>query len=119
MELGKEVEHKACEEQLRVLECLILSKEGSGETLLFYNYLKGDCGKVSSPNQLVTGQGKMASSCTAGELGLIYRRISSPNEWLSIGTGSLGKWWSLHPWKCSKNEYMWHFVIQFTVIWWC
>lgn len=46
MELGKGLELKACEEQLRVLECLVLRKEGSGETLLFYSYLKGCCGKV-------------------------------------------------------------------------
>lgn len=101
MELGKGLQYKACEEQLRVLECLVLSKEGSGETLLFYSYLKEGCGKTS---QSVTGHGKMASSCTAGESGWIFGRISSPKEWLSIETGSLGKWWSLHPWKCSKNE---------------
>jgi len=24
-------------------------------------------------------------------------------EWSGIGTGCPGKWWSHHPWRCSKN----------------
>lgn len=31
-------------------------------------------------------------------------KISSLKEWLSIGTGFPGRWWSHHPWKCSENE---------------
>jgi len=29
--------------------------------------------------------------------------ISLPKEWSGIGTGCPGRWWSHHPWKCSKN----------------
>lgn len=32
----------------------------------------------------------------------ILGKSSSVKEWLSIG--SPGKWWSLHPWKCSENK---------------
>lgn len=67
MELGKGLEHKACEDQLR--ECLV-PRKGSGETSLLYSYLKGGCGKVgiSLFSETVSNRtGKMASSCTVGD----------------------------------------------------
>lgn len=44
----------------------------------------------------------------------ILGQIYSLKEWLRIGTSSPSKWWSHHPWECTKSEYMWHFFIQFS-----
>jgi len=35
-------------------------------------------------------------------------------EWSGFGTGCPGRWWSHHPWRCSKNVYMWHFGTWFS-----
>ena len=57
---------------------------------------------VSSPNQLARRREEMASSCIIGGLGWILGKISLLKEWSGIGTGCPGKWWSHHPWRCSK-----------------
>jgi len=56
----------------------------------------------------------MASSCVRGGLGWILGKNSSLNEWSGTGTGCPGKWWSLHPCRCSKNVWIWHFRTQFS-----
>jgi len=33
----------------------------------------------------------------------ILGKFSFLKEWSGIGTGCPGKWWSHHPWRCSKN----------------
>ena len=38
----------------------------------------------------------MSSSCARG--------ISSPEEWADDGMGCPGRWWSQHPWRCSKKH---------------
>lgn len=45
-----------------------------------------------------------------GKFGLDLRRISSWRRWSGIGTSCPGKspGWSLHPWKCWLNSWMWH-----------
>jgi len=30
-------------------------------------------------------------------------KVSLLKEWSDIGIGCPGKWWSHHPWRCSKN----------------
>jgi len=45
----------------------------------------------------------MDSSCVRGGLGWILGKISLLKEWSGVGTGCPGKWWSHHPWRCSKN----------------
>jgi len=55
----------------------------------------------------------MASSCTSRGLQWILGKISSLKEFWSIGTGCPGKWWSPHPWRCSKNMQVWHFGTWF------
>ena len=35
-------------------------------------------------------------------------------EWSGTGRGCPGQWWSPHPWKGSKNVWMWHFGIWFS-----
>ena len=44
----------------------------------------------------------MASICIRGGLDWILWKMSLLREWSSIGTGCPGKWWSHHPWRCSK-----------------
>jgi len=45
----------------------------------------------------------MASYCVRGGLDELFGKISLLREWSDIGTGCPGKWWSPHPWRCSKN----------------
>jgi len=56
----------------------------------------------------------MASSCTRGGLDWILGKISLLKEWSDIGTGCPGRWWSHHPWRCSKTVWMWHFRTWFS-----
>jgi len=35
-------------------------------------------------------------------------------EQSGIGTGCPGQCWSPHPWRCSKNVWMWYFGIRFS-----
>jgi len=56
----------------------------------------------------------MASGCVRGGLGWILGQMSSLREWSGVGTGCPGKWWSCHPWRGSKNMYMWHFRTWFS-----
>mgnify|MGYP001856499587 CR=1 FL=1 len=50
----------------------------------------------------------MALSSTWGYSGWILGKISSQNEWWGSGTGCPGRWWSHHPWRCSRTVWMWH-----------
>jgi len=50
----------------------------------------------------------MASSYIREDLDWILGKTSLLKEWSDIGTGCPGQWWSPHPWKCSKNVWMWH-----------
>jgi len=45
----------------------------------------------------------MASSCIRGDLDWILGKNSLLREWSGIGTGCPRRWWSHHPWRCSKN----------------
>jgi len=56
----------------------------------------------------------MASSCIRGGLDWILGKISLLKEWSGIGTVYPGKWWSYHPWRPSKNMWVWHFGTQFS-----
>ena len=35
-------------------------------------------------------------------------------EWSGLGPGCPGRWWSPHPWRGSKNVWMWHFRTGFS-----
>jgi len=56
----------------------------------------------------------MASSCIRGGSDWILGKISSLQEWSGIGPGCPGQWWSPHPWRGSKNVWMWHFGTWFS-----
>jgi len=49
-----------------------------------------------------------------GGLDWISGKISSLEEWSDLGPGCPGQWWSPHPWKGSKNVWMWHFGTRFS-----
>jgi len=55
----------------------------------------------------------MASSCIRWGLDWMLGKISLLKEWSGTGTGCPGRWWGPHPWRCSKNVWMWHFGIWF------
>ena len=47
----------------------------------------------------------MSASCIRGGLDRILGKIYLLKEWSGIGSGCPGKWWSLHPWRCSMCRY--------------
>ena len=49
-----------------------------------------------------------------GDLDWILGKISVLKEWSGTGTGCPGRWWSHHPWRCSKNVQMWHLGTWFS-----
>jgi len=48
------------------------------------------------------------ATASLGNLGQGLTTLTGKNAWSDIGTGCPGKWLSPHPWRCSKNMYMWH-----------
>jgi len=56
----------------------------------------------------------MASGCIRGGLDWILGKISLLQEWSGIGPGCPGQWWSPHPWRGSKNVWMWHLGTWFS-----
>ena len=49
----------------------------------------------------------MASGCIRGRLDWILGKISFLKEWSGLGPGCPEQWWSPHPWRGSKTEWMW------------
>jgi len=45
----------------------------------------------------------MALSCVRGGFDWILGKSSLLTEWSGVERGCPGQWWSLHPWRCSKN----------------
>lgn len=73
-------------------------KEGSGKTILLSAWQEGAARQESgsSPRER-QDKGKWPQ----------IRENSSLKEWLSIVTGSPGKCWSHHPWRCLRTDCMW------------
>ena len=61
----------------------------------------------------------MVSSCARGSSGWILGNISSHKEQWGSGTGCRGRWWSHHPWRCSRNVCMWRWGTWLvSMVWW-
>ena len=58
-------------------------------------------------------------SCARGGSGWILGTISSQKEQWGSGTGCPGRWWSHHPWRCSRNTEMWHWETWAVGVGWC
>ena len=56
----------------------------------------------------------MASSYIRGGSDCILGKTALLKERSCIGTGCRGRWWSPHPWRSSKNVWIWHFGIWFS-----
>lgn len=87
-----------------------------------YNYLTASCGELTSPSgQLETGQGERATGCARGGSGWILGKMYSLRQWLSFGTGTLGKWWSHYRrsvQKMSRWSVWWYSLVgTFSQIW--
>ena len=104
----KGLEHKSYGERLGELGLFSLVH---GRPYSFYNDLNGDCSELGVGlfcQVTAKGQEGMALSCAKGDSGWILGKISLPKEWCCSGTGCPGRWWSHHPWRCSRAVWMWH-----------
>jgi len=106
-EAVRDLECKSYEEQLRELGFFSLQKRRLRRCrITLHSYLKGGCGEVGVGlffRITAIGCEGMASSCIKGGLDWMLGNISSPKEWSGTGMGCPGRWWSHHPWRCSRN----------------
>jgi len=66
-----------------------------------------------SKSQTVLGENRVETLVPSGTRPL-PPQMCPTLERVQTLTGCPGKWWSHHPWRCSKNVYMWHFRTWFS-----
>lgn len=62
-------------------------------------------------------QGLRCAQCQPDVPGGILGNVSSLGQWLNTGKGCPGQRWGRHPWKCWKNQWMWHFMMRVGGVW--
>ena len=107
MRLVSVLDNKSHKEWLKELGLFSQEKRRlRGDLITLYNYLKGGCSEAGvGLFSQVTSNRVRGNSLKLHQVRFdwILGKISLLREWSGIGTGCPGKWWSHHPWRCSKN----------------